>query len=200
MDWLLGPKKVKRTRKVSYDVTDDSRRQAWINAKTNIQNSTQAEIDRYQTMVDADTNRIKNSERKLKRLTDDQNQIKNDLTYYKNKLEQDKSTLDNLKSKVNRELLDALRHSTLRQLAGYCDFNNGEVSVAVKKYIDDTVNANRKVILEKTAQYYDERFEALLAMYRSEINGKKQDVILKIGDYSAQIEEIKKIRGELAYE
>lgn len=198
LDALFGPKEVTRSKKVPHTIVDDSAKKRWVKERDRIRNATQGEIDCYRREVDADANRIKNSERQMKKKKGDVALAKEDLEHYKKKLAQDEAMLENLKVKVNLELLNSLRNSVIRQLEEYCSFDGGAIASTVKEYIEEVMEKNSSLIYSKTEQFYDERVKKVIDSYEREVEGKKKDNILKYGDYRDEIEMISRIREELA--
>lgn len=198
LDALLGPKEVTKSKSVPYTIVDDEARKRWVKERDRIRNETQGEIDRCRASVDADKNRIKNSERQMKKGKGDVALAKEDWEHFKQKLDQDKAMLDNLKKKANRELLNSLRNSVIQQLEMYCNYEDGTIAVTVKEYIEEVMKKNSRLIEKRTEQFYDERVNKVIESYEQEVAGKKKDNILKFGDYKADIEKIIKIQEELA--
>lgn len=198
LDALLGPKEVTRSKRVPHTIVDDGARKRWVKERDRIRNETQAEIDCCRARVDADKNRIKNSERQMKKRKGDIALAKEDCEHFRQKLDQDKAMLDNLKKKANRELLDSLRNSVVQQLEAYCSFEDGTIAITVKEYIEEVMKKNSRLIERKTEQFYDERVKKVIESYEQEVEGKKNGNILKYGDYKADIEKIIKIQEELA--
>lgn len=198
LDKLFGPKEVSETRRVPYTIVDDSARKSWIKERDRIRAATQGEIDRYRRAVDADRTRMTNIQRQMRKKRGDVDLAKEDLNYYEQKLDQDRAMLENLKGKVNQELLDSLRNSVLRQLEEHCSFDGGTIAATVKGYIEEVMEKNSRIIYSKTEQFYDERVKKVIESYEREVEGKKSDSILKYSDHKEDMDKIVKIRKELA--
>lgn len=199
IDWLFGTKTVKKTRSVPHKTMDDSKRRAWIKQRDQILASCNPEIERLQTDLAADKNRISTAEKILKKAKMDEQHAEEDLAFYKQKYEDDKKTLENLKHKANQELLNSLRNSLIAQLEKYCDFNEGGIASVIKEYVEDTIEENRVIIREKTAEFYEARLEQLIGSYQAEIDGKADTNNQKYTNYENDIEKLICIRKELDY-
>ena len=183
LDYVFGPKEVAVERKVPRTTIDDSKRREWVRERDRILASCNSEIEQLQSILDTDKNRISGAEKMLKKARLDEQQAKEDLEFYKQKYDSDKSTLENLKRKANQELLNSLRNSLITQLEKYCDYENGDMAKIVREYVNETIEKNSKIIRDKTAQFYEVRLEALVDTYKNEINGKAQ---AKIGRASCR--------------
>jgi len=199
MDKLFGPKRVKKSKSVPYTTIDDSKRKAWVKERDKILASCNPEIERLQSALDSDKNRINNAEKMVKKAKVDEQQAKEDLLFYQLKYENDKKTLDNLKKKANQELLISLRNSIVSQLEKYCDYDEGIIATVIKDYVNETIDTNRIIICEKTAEFYEARLESLIGIYKNEISGKTEANNQKYVDYESELIKIKQIRKELEY-
>lgn len=198
-DFFFGPKSVRKTKEVPHTYTDDSKRKAWIKERDSIFASCNPEIERLQAELDADKNRVLTAKRNANKAKIDEQQAKEDLQFYQHKYDADKKTLENLKKKANQELLSSLRNSLILQLEKYCDYNEGDIAVVIKEYMNDTIEVNRKIICEKTAELFESRLNALIGVYRNEIEEKTDANNQKYVDYENELEKIKQIRKELEY-
>lgn len=199
MDKLFGPKRVKKTKNVPHTIIDDSKRKAWVKERDKILASCNPEIERLQSALDSDKNRISNAEKMVKKAKVDEQQAKEDLLFYQQKYEDDKKMLDDLKKKANQELLISLRKSLISQLEKYCDYDEGNIATVVKDYVNETIDTNRIIICEKTAEFYEARLESLIGIYKNEISGKTEANNQKYVNYESELIKIKKIRKELEY-
>lgn len=199
VDIFCGPKSVKKTRQVPHTSTDDSKRKAWVKERDRILASCNPEIERLQEALDADKNRIVSAKRMIKKAKVDEQQAKEDLLFYQQKYDNDKKTLDNLKKKANQELLNSLRNSLISQLEKYCDYNGGNIATVIKDYVNETIEINRTIICERTADFYETRLESLISVYKNEIDGKVESNNQKYVDYESELTKIKHIRKELEY-
>ena len=197
LDAILGPKRVER--RVEQTTIDDSKRKAWVRERDRISDSYNGIIEEFQSILDADKNRISSAEKILKKAKLDEEQARDDLEFYKQKYYSDKKTLENLKKKANQELLNSLRNSLITQLQAYCNYDNGAMAVIIRNYIDETIDINSKIITEKTTEFYETRLNALINSYKNEIEGKVQANNEKYTNYEDELSKIKNIRKELEY-
>lgn len=197
IDAICGPKEVKR--KVAHTTIDDSKRKAWVRERDRILASCNREINELQSKVDADKNRISGAEKVLKKAKIDEKQAKEDLDFYKQKYDFDRKTLENLKKKANQELLISLRNSLINQLEKYCDYENGDIAIIIRDYVDETIKINSEIIFQKTTEFYETRLNALINIYKNEIAGKAQANNLMYVNYGDELRKIKNIRKELKY-
>ena len=197
VDSLFGPKKVTKTRQVPHTYKDDSRQKAWRKERDKIISSCNPEIERLQRELDIGKNQILSAEKMVKKSQMDVELAQEDLKFYQEKYKADKKVLENLKQKANQELLNSLRNSIISQLEAYCDFDEGKIACVIKEYVDSTIEINRKIICEKTAEFYENRLNSMVNIYQSEIEGKSDLTNKKYDNYKRLIVEIKKIREEL---
>ncbi len=196
-DAILGPKKVTKTRQVPHTYKDDSKQRAWRKERDKIFSAYNPEIERLQNELDIEENQLRSIKNMIKKSKKDAEQAEEDLKFYQDKYKTDKKVLENLKRKANQELLNSLRNSITSQLTAYCDFDEGEIACVIKEYVDSTIDVNRNIICEKTAEFYETRLDSMVNVYQSEIDGKSDLTNKKYDDYKKLIVEIKEIREEL---
>ncbi len=198
-NWFAGPKEVTKSRQIKHETLDDTKRKAWVKQRDRIISESNREIEQYRSRMDADQNRLRSLESRLRRQKDNKEAAEAECRYYKDKLAKDKALLEDLKRKANAELLEALKKNVKQQLEIYCDDRDGEVAVVVREYIDEVIEKNKKLIIEKTKQFYDQRFEDTRRMYESEIEGRRESAAARYGDYSQQLVKIEQMRKELKH-
>lgn len=199
LDWLLGPKEVTKSRQIKHETIDDSKRKAWVEQRDRIIRETSKEIEQYRSRLDAEQGRLRSLENQLRRKKDNKETAEEEYRYYKDKVAKDQALLADLRKKANTELLEALKKSVKQQLELYCDDRDGEIAVVVREYIDEVIEKNRQVIIEKTRQFYNQRFEETRRMYQNEIQGRRESVVARYGDYSEQLVKIEQMRKELGH-
>lgn len=199
LDSIFGPKEVRKSKQVRHDTYDDSKRKAWVANRDRIIRETSGEIERHRSQMDADQGRLRTLESRIRQQKENKERAEKERQYLKEKLAKDRALLEDLKRKANTELLETLKVDVKRQLESYCDDRNGEVAVIVREYIENVIEKNRNVIVEKTKQFYDQRFEDTRRMYQNEIEGRRESVAARYGDYSKQLVKIEQMRKELEH-
>ncbi len=196
---LRGDKKVTRSRQIKHETIDDSQLKAWQTQRNQIIESANIEIRRYKSQVDAAQNRVRSLKTQLSQQKQKQDRAQKDYEYYKNKLDADKKLLEDLRKKANQELLEALRKKVRQQLEIYLDYKDGAIATVVREYIDQVIRTNKRIIIEKTEQFYDQRFDQMRRMYQDQIEGRRQQAAAKYGDYSEQLLVIRQMRRKLEH-
>ncbi len=181
-DWVLGPK-----------IVTKSRQSNQIIENANI------EIRQYKSQVDAAQNRVRSLKAQLNHQKQKQDQAQKDYEFYKNRLDMNKKLLEDLRKKANQELLEALRKKVRQQLEIYLDYKDGAIATVVREYIDQVIRTNKRIIIEKTEQFYDQRFDQMRRMYQDQIEGRRQQAAAKYGDYSEQLLVIRQMRRKLEH-
>lgn len=199
VDGIFGPKKVKRSRQIKHETIDDSQLKAWQTQRNQIIESANIEIRRYKSQVDAAQNRVRSLKTQLSQQKQKQDRAQKDYEYYKNKLDADKKLLEDLRKKANQELLEALRKKVRQQLEIYLDHKDGAIATVVREYIDQVIRTNKRIIIEKTEHFYDQRFDQMRRMYQDQIEGRRQQAAAKYGDYSEQLLVIRQMRRKLEH-
>ncbi len=199
VDGIFGPKKVKRSRQIKHETIDDSQLKAWQKQRNQIIESANIEIRRYKSQVDAAQNRVRSLKTQLSQQKQKQDRAQKDYEYYKNKLDADKKLLEDLRKKANQELLEALRKKVRQQLELYLDHKDGAIATVVREYIDQVIRTNKRIIIEKTEHFYDQRFDQMRRMYQDQIEGRRQQAAAKYGDYSEQLLVIRQMRRKLEH-
>ena len=116
-----------------------------------------------------------------------QDQAQKDYEFYKNRLD------------MNKKLLEDLRKKVRQQLEIYLDYKDGAIATVVREYIDQVIRTNKRIIIEKTEQFYDQRFDQMRRMYQDQIEGRRQQAAAKYGDYSEQLLVIRQMRRKLEH-
>ncbi len=196
---LRGDKKVTRSRQIKHETIDDSQLKAWQTQRNQIIESANIEIRRYKSQVDAAQNRVRSLKTQLSQQKQKQDRAQKDYEYYKNKLDADKKLLEDLRKKANQELLEALRKKVRQQLEIYLDHKDGAIATVVREYIDQVIRTNKRIIIEKTEHFYDQRFDQMRRMYQDQIEGRRQQAAAKYGDYSEQLLVIRQMRRKLEH-
>lgn len=199
LDWVLGPKIVTRSRQIKHETIDDSQLKAWQTQRNQIIESANIEIRRYKSQVDAAQNRVRSLKTQLSQQKQKQERAQESYEHYKNKLERDKKLLEELRKKANQELLEALRKKVRQQLELYLDHKDGAIATVVREYIDQVIRTNKRIIIEKTEHFYDQRFDQMRRMYQDQIEGRRQQAAAKYGDYSEQLLVIRQMRRKLEH-
>jgi len=194
-----GVKEVRRSRQIRHETIDDSQRKAWQKQRSQIIESANVEINRYKSQVDAAQNRVRSLKAQLDRQKENQDRAQKDYQYYKNKLDADKKILEDLRKKANQELLEALKKNVHQQLERYLDDKDGAIATVVREYIDQVIRTNKKIIIEKTEHFYDQRFDQTRRVYLDQIEGRRQQAAARYGDYSEQLSRIRQMRGRLGH-
>lgn len=196
---LFYHKKVTRSKQIKHETIDDSQLKAWQTQRNQIIESANIEIRRYKSQVDAAQNRIRSLKAQLSQQKQKQERAQESYEHYKNKLERDKMLLEELRKKANQELLEALRKKVRQQLELYLDHKDGAIATVVREYIDEVIRTNKRIIIEKTEHFYDQRFDQMRRMYQDQIEGRRQQAAAKYGDYSEQLLVIRQMRRKLEH-
>ena len=198
-DWVLGPKIVTKSRQIKHETIDDSQLKAWQTQRNQIIENANIEIRQYKSQVDAAQNRVRSLKAQLNHQKQKQDQAQKDYEFYKNRLDMNKKLLEDLRKKANQELLEALRKKVRQQLEIYLDYKDGAIATVVREYIDQVIRTNKRIIIEKTEQFYDQRFDQMRRMYQDQIEGRRQQAAAKYGDYSEQLLVIRQMRRKLEH-